>query len=99
MTEFEYPLQANEPPETDDGHRVIWENPDVPPLEDIIDTEETEFDCPYPDCTDFVRFTFQGGADENRESLEDLISAHDGTLRCEECNEPIYGFYADGDHE
>lgn len=98
--EYEFPLRAESPLEDDDGEPVIWENPDVPPLDDIANGDVTEFFCPYDSCGD--DFNIDGIGDdpeENREALLTVIDQADGTWRCDECGEPVYGFYANGDHD
>lgn len=101
-----FPIKREEPPDTDGV--VIWSNPDVPMPAEIASGEVEEFECPYNEqmqshlppkkqC-DPCAFDFNSdGEDERIEALIGIIEKRDGTLRCEDCNEPIYGLYADGD--
>lgn len=92
------------PLETPDGDPVIWVNPDVPDITTVSTGRVDGFDCPYVDdrgqpCSNDFEISEPGNSpDENRAALVKLIERSNGTLRCEECNEPIYGFYGNGDH-
>lgn len=96
--EYEFPIRRDEPPEEDGV--VIWTNPDVPDVDAIVSGEVSEFQCPYPDCYGDP-FTIEMAVDdpeENREHFVKLIEDSNGTLRCDDCDEPIFGFYGNGDH-
>lgn len=78
-----------------DGRVVIWENPDVPDHREVYSDGTLEFFCPDPECGDkkiFEDFT-------ERDQLIAYIESHDGTHRCDDCNEPLYGIFGDGDHD
>lgn len=100
MEEYDYPLHADESYERD-GKVVLWSNPDVPDAETIGGVEV--FTCPglldddpfhgQKECLDEKCFE----AFDDRDQLAELIESENGTLRCEECNEPLYGIYGDGD--
>lgn len=96
MSAIPYPIR-DEPLDEDDPH-YIWENPDVPPIKAVFEGRITEFECPYPDknCGPVV---FELNSDTPRESfIEMLKDKMDGTARCEDCDEPIYGIRGGGDH-
>ena len=77
---------------------VIWSNPDVPDYETLIDDEETSFECPADICGDDKVFQLTDDPGENDEALRTMIAQSDGTIRCDDCDEPLYGFLNGGDH-
>lgn len=91
-------------PDVDDP--TLWSNPDVPAAEEIAERGGTaHFDCPYVDpskfgaaCSNDFKLKLGDDPEENLEGIISKIEAADGTLRCDECGEPIYGFRDNGDH-
>lgn len=106
MKDYGAYVVRDEPPE--DGGVVIWHNPDIPPVDKIASGEVEEFTCPYGEWAahqpmrqkcDPCEFNVHDDEDKAFEALLRKIKQSDGTLRCEDCEEPLYGLYGDGDHD
>lgn len=84
----------------DDGGEFtpIWSNPDVPSVHDVLASDiEMEFMCPGEDCENDLTITMDEESDV--EDMIDDIDSADGTMRCGKCDEPLFGFFNDGDHD
>lgn len=94
---LEAPYTVREEPLDEEDPNYLWSNPDVPPVEDVLDGRVTEFECPYPDknCGPVV---FEIESDNPREAFIEALKDMNGTARCEDCEEPIYGIRGGGDH-
>lgn len=94
------PYEVREEPPDVDGV-VIWSNPDIPLAEKVLSGEVEEFWCPYPTCPEQepsnVAMPEDNDIEENREQFVALLEQNDGTFRCDDCGEPFYAFYGDGD--
>lgn len=75
----------------------------------LVEQETVTFDCPYYTvdpisgnkdwCDNDFEFNLSDDPSKNARKLRRKIKSAGGTLRCDECNEPIYGFWGDGDHD
>lgn len=92
MTDDQFPMSSGKPLKKN-GRTVIWYDSKAVPDPESFIGDDVEFDCPYPSCLE--RHTMSGF--ECFDDIEDILEANDGTLRCPECNEPLYGIFGDGD--
>jgi hypothetical protein len=85
--------------EMDAREIVLWMNPDVDTPEEIVekaDGDWTFVECPNPECQCEIDAEVADtlGTDDPAEAQRDLIrravGVH-GTIRCPECDEPLYG--------
>lgn len=76
----------------------VWANEDIPSVSAVLaDAGKTEFACPNPDCDNELEVRLDD-ADEDVPELVEVIESNDGTMRCGNCSEPLYGLWKDGDH-
>lgn len=86
-------------PSAELSEKPIWSNPDIPGYRTILEMEDVAFACPYPTCGEECTVKFPGDdITENDELMREEIDRNDGTVRCDRCREPLYGFRGDGDH-
>lgn len=108
------PTQSPDNDGSDPDATVFWSNPDIPRADRVIDGSAADadgavtFDCPYDGddtpfgnaaCQNDLRIDLADDPDTARSELVNVLQDDGGTLRCAECNEPLYGFRGNGDHE
>ena len=82
----------------------VWSNPDIPDVDDLADlagegNRDIDIDCPYPTCHNTI--TLSSTSKLRRAAEKDTLGTFElilvrayqdvGTVRCEDCLEPLYG--------
>lgn len=83
---------------------TIWSHEDIPSVSMIVETDGTvEFDCPTEGDGCPREDPYEIRIDEedlpaDLDHMVDDIEDQDGTIRCKECDVPLFALYHDGDH-
>ena len=81
----------------DDEFVTIWTNPDIPSTHDLLDADgEVKLLCPSDGCEETVNVRIDVEEDVG-EFVEYIQQDNSGTIRCPECDEPLYGILGNGD--
>lgn len=83
---------------------TIWSHEDVPSVAEIIETDGTlEFDCPDSgdQCGRENPFQIRIDEEDLPEDIDHMVEdleGQNGTIRCDDCDEPLFALYREGDH-